>query len=329
MFVFFWLSCLVAIFSLMTYLFPWWYVFELSISFAPYIVLINFFFLLYWIGKRITKLAWFTEKRKRIVLLLIVIHTLLVVIFGYAVFSFYTVDETITQYTVENRSGTTILFANMYKDNVNYTGLVDVVEDNNPDIVLFVEFAEHHDENIRSFLTERYPYVNRTTRSALYIGSMVFSRYPVEQFDLAFERGQRRYGYVRVESPNPYYLYLVHTSAPVSPLFYRMRNDQLLNFAADMHEQDSTREEWIPVIVMWDFNVTPWSPLYSSFHDILGNEYINITRYADVLFSWSLHWFSFLQAHIDHIWMKWVFPSSFKKLTIPGSDHDGYIFTVP
>jgi hypothetical protein len=178
------------------------------------------------------------------------LHSLLVIVFGYSVFGFYTTDETIPQYRVENRSGTTILFANMYKENVNYTGFIDIIETQDPDVVLFVEFAEHHDANLRSFLAERYSYVNRTTWSALYIGSMVFSRYPVEQFDLAFERGQRRYGYVRVESPNPYYLYLVHTSAPVTSTFYHMRNDQLLNFAADMHEQDPTREVEIPVIIM-------------------------------------------------------------------------------
>jgi len=45
---------------------------------------------------------------------------------------------------------------------------------------MFVEFGEYHYSNLKDFLQERYPYINSTTWSKKFIGSMVFSKYPIE-----------------------------------------------------------------------------------------------------------------------------------------------------
>lgn len=44
---------------------------------------------------------------------------------------------------------------------------------------MFVEFADHHYDNLREFLQAKYPYTNTTTRSKKFVGSMVFSKYPL------------------------------------------------------------------------------------------------------------------------------------------------------
>jgi hypothetical protein len=45
---------------------------------------------------------------------------------------------------------------------------------------MFVEFGESHYNNLKDFLQKRYPYINSTSWSKKFIGSMVFSKYPIE-----------------------------------------------------------------------------------------------------------------------------------------------------
>lgn len=72
-----------------------------------------------------------------------------------------------------------ILFANIHKDNVDYEGIKKTIADNNPDMLMFVEFADHHYENLKDFLQKNYPYTNNVSRSKTFVGSMVFSKYPL------------------------------------------------------------------------------------------------------------------------------------------------------
>jgi endonuclease/exonuclease/phosphatase (EEP) superfamily protein YafD len=76
-----------------------------------------------------------------------------------------------------------VLYANVSKVNYNYSGLVSLIEQYDPDVVMFVEFADHHSDALKPFLSKRYPYINRTSWSRTFVGSMVFSRYTVD--DLA------------------------------------------------------------------------------------------------------------------------------------------------
>jgi hypothetical protein len=72
-----------------------------------------------------------------------------------------------------------VLFSNIHKNNTNYEGIKKTISDNDPDMLMFVEFADHHYDNLREFLQAQYPYTNTTTRSKKFVGSMVFSKYPL------------------------------------------------------------------------------------------------------------------------------------------------------
>ena len=74
----------------------------------------------------------------------------------------------------------TVLFANIHKNNIEYTGLQDLILRSDPDVVMFVEFADHHYQHLKAFLQSRYPYINSTTWSKQFIGSMVFSKQKIE-----------------------------------------------------------------------------------------------------------------------------------------------------
>ena len=46
---------------------------------------------------------------------------------------------------------------------------MESIEKENPDILLFVEFADHHYENLKFFLEKNYPYSNSTRWSQKYV----------------------------------------------------------------------------------------------------------------------------------------------------------------
>jgi hypothetical protein len=71
------------------------------------------------------------------------------------------------------------LYANIHKDNIAYEAIQKTISDTNPDIIMFVEFADHHYLHLKDFLQAQYPYSNNTTRSKKFVGSMVFSKYPL------------------------------------------------------------------------------------------------------------------------------------------------------
>jgi len=202
-----------------------------------------------------------------------------------------------------------------------------MIEQKDPDVVMFVEFADHHDEHIKWFLSQNYPYINRTSRSKKFVWSMVFSKYPVDDLADDFVQGAWRYGYFRIDGPIiPYYVYLVHTSSPISPVNYRMRNEQLKNVADSIVDHEGSREQDVPVLLLGDFNVSPWSIFYQLFVTDLAY-FSNVTARFPIVFSWRLNRFPLFWSHIDHVFLTDVDSVGYiEQVDVPGSDHMWYYF---
>ena len=64
-----------------------------------------------------------------------------------------------------NHKKISVLFANLLWTNDDYQAIEDVVSQNDPDVLMFVEFSEDHYLHLGDFLSKKYPFVNRTTRS--------------------------------------------------------------------------------------------------------------------------------------------------------------------
>ncbi len=138
--VFLYISYVLILFSFLVVVFPTLYVSELAISFLPYIVGMHIFL----VGYRLPKLfiiqwnlRWFG---------LVILHILGFIYFVFPVYNFYTQSDLIGE---SSDTGMTILYANISKKNRNYTGLIEMIQDKDPDVVMFVEFADHHDEHIK------------------------------------------------------------------------------------------------------------------------------------------------------------------------------------
>lgn len=222
-----------------------------------------------------------------------------------------------------------VLFANIHKNNTNYEWIKKTILDNNPDMLMFVEFADHHYDNLKDFLQAKYPYTNSTARSKKFVGSMVFSKYPLINRADDFPQWMRRYGYFSVPYHNQeIYFYLIHTSSPDSYDHFIMRNNQIATWVKNFKNHESEKKH-NAIVAVWDFNLTPWSPDYTLLSQSLSGELIDITKRIPFLFTRKLTIFPLLQAHIDHVWTSpSLIVENLKTIPLLGSDHKAFLFTL-
>lgn len=308
--------------------FPGYYVTELFISFLPYITAIAGIFVI---------ITFVNFRRKMKSGYCFPIHryfrgisflVFCILFFWYSKqFNRFYIQEPLVQ-TVQTWS-LKILFANIHKDNVNYEWIKKTISDNDPDMLMFVEFADHHYDNLKDFLQAKYPYTNNTTRSKKFVGSMVFSKYPLTNKAYDFPQGARRYGYFSLPYKNQQvYFYLIHTSSPDSYNHFLMRNEQLTTFVENYKNHESDRQQK-NIVAVGDFNITPWSSYYSILSDAFSGELLNMTKYIPFLFTWRFKSLPIFQAHIDHLWTSTSLTiQSFKTLALPWSDHKVFLFTI-
>ncbi|MEI6773798.1 MAG: endonuclease/exonuclease/phosphatase family protein [bacterium] len=111
-----------------------------------------------------------------------------------------------------------------------------------------------------------------------------------------------RYGYFSLPYANQdIYFYLVHTSSPDSYSHFVMRNDQLTTFVNDFKSHE-VHQKHSNIVMVGDFNVTPWSPSYRILSTGFSGELSNITKRAPFLFTRAFKMLPLFQAHIDHVW---------------------------
>ncbi|MDR2415204.1 MAG: endonuclease/exonuclease/phosphatase family protein [Candidatus Peribacteria bacterium] len=257
------------------------FVAELAISFLPYL-----FMALIVLTISIC-LRGFLKKKKKWFRLLFLRSGILSFLYGSEFFSFYGITSSPTE-TTETVQGIKVYYANILYTNDDYASLQQQIDAYDPDVVALVEFSQNHAENMKDYFQSKFPYVNRNTWSTKLAGDVVFSKYPMKEMLGAYESGRRKYSYLRLESPQPLYIYLVHTSSPVSLQMFRMRNQQLKKLNEDFIQQGTKRSDDIPVVMLGDFNMTPWSAFYTQFEKGFSGAVVNVFRGKAPTFTWNL-----------------------------------------
>ena len=247
-------------------------------------------------------------------------------LYGSEFFSFYSLQDKVRI----NQSGLRVFYANILYTNYDYESLKKQI-DNGYDMVVLVEFSNEHEEALKDRFQERFPYVNRNSRSTRLAGDVVFSKYPISNLlqNYPQEPGRWRYSYFSVDKEAPLYFYVVHTSAPVSLYNFEMRNKQLKKLNADFLLQAQNRDEGAPVIMLGDFNLSPRSTFYSSFEKALKGKLRNVARDSTPYFTRSLRDQKLLNSHIDHIFASSdVMVGDLIVEEVAGSDHHALSFDV-
>jgi endonuclease/exonuclease/phosphatase (EEP) superfamily protein YafD len=107
-----------------------------------------------------------------------------------------------------------------------------------------------------------------------------------------------------------------------------MRNKQLDQFATVVQKlkTDGIGEH---MVIAWDFNVSPWSWYYQNLEKELALSFWNISRSSWMITTWRHLPLSFIQTHIDHIWLwKKLHFSHLQQINIKNSDHRWFYFVL-
>lgn len=312
--------CLTVILWLFfVYFYPQFYICELVISFLPYII----FFLLIAFGVLVLLFSKKQWKYKKTYLIIAILYLICFFFYALKFNKFYT-GEWFTN-TDKWSTWLNILYSNILYKTKNYDELEKRIFDNDADMVLMVEFTDDFWQNMWDKLYEKYPYSARVQYSDKYYGNVVFSKYPIKNLTQDIERWTRRYSYFSINYNNiNYYIYLVHTAAPVSPTYFKMRNNQLTKLAEDFQTNINKYSENDRILILWDFNLSPWSIYYSQLEKWLNGMH-DLTKNYTILFTWAYKNLPLISSHIDHIFInEWANIDFIEKVDTPKSDHDWF-----
>jgi endonuclease/exonuclease/phosphatase (EEP) superfamily protein YafD len=182
-----------------------------------------------------------------------------------------------------------ILSANVYFHNRSAKRLLEIVRDEQPDVVLLVEYTAQWAAQVDE-LRAAYPhYLEGPQRNPF--GIALFSRFEfdaIKRIPVGYAEGIQ--AVVRTPS-GPFTLIGVHLRSPTTPSDGAMRNSQLDGLATRLSRLTG------PVAVVGDFNITPYSPY---FEDWLARTGLTDTRRGRTFSpSWPVQ-LPFLGIPIDH-----------------------------
>ena len=300
---------------------------ELAISFVPYIIwfcilaLIIEIYLIIHESKRRRKYKW--------IRIFFTIHIAILTIWIWTLYSseffwFYNQNNE-TVRLKENEEWIKVFYANIYYKNVDYKSLQEKIIEENPDIVVLVEFSDNHEDEMKDFFKENYPYINRNSRSTMLAWDAVFSKIPLEVITETHEveAWAWNYSYMKILNDEDWVdLYVIHTSAPVSNKNFEMRNEQIGKLLSDFlkHHRD-----WTPTMIIWDFNLSPWSYYYKQFTKHI--KMLNALSFQSPNYTRSLYQKWIFRSHIDQLFISpeiKISPVTIENLS--WSDHRSFTF---
>ena len=306
---------------------------ELAISFVPYII---WFCILALIIE--TYLIIHESKRRRKHKLIKIFFTILITIitiwiwtlYSSEFFWFYNQNDESIRLTSED--WIKVFYANILFKNTDYKSLQEKIIEENPDIVIMVEFSDDHEDEMKDFFKENYPYMNRNSRSTMLAGDVVFSKLPIENsYTTWIEwKWNRKYSYIQIECEDSQLecednldLYVIHTAAPVSLENFEMRNNQLEQLWLDFKQKNKEN----PTIVIWDFNLSPRSYYYKKL--IKNRDLKNALSFQNPNYTRSLLQQWIFRSHIDQLFISHEIKISEIRIeNLTWSDHRSFTFFI-
>jgi len=302
---------------------------ELAISFVPYIIwfcilaLIIEIYLIIHESKRRTK-------HKSFKIFFTIFTTILTIwiwtLYSSEYFWFYNQNDEAIRLN-KNEEWIKVFYANILYKNTDYESLKQKIIEENPDIVIMVEFSDEHEDEMKEFFKDNYPYMNRNSWSTMLAWDVVFSKIPLENITETHEveLWSRNYSYMKLlcdDCENWLDLYVIHTAAPVSTKTFDMRNNQIAKLKSDF-----TREQniWTPTMIIWDFNLSPRSYYYKQLTK--NRNMMNALSFQNPNYTRSLYQQLIFRSHIDQLFISpEVKISKVRIEELRWSDHRSFTF---
>jgi endonuclease/exonuclease/phosphatase (EEP) superfamily protein YafD len=215
-----------------------------------------------------------------------------------------------------------VMFANVWETNRNHAPILAQVRAENPDLAVFVEVNQRWRKELDS-LSDIFPYSLDNKR-----GEVLYSKTDLAGVEIVPENPS----FVRTlmvrnisQRGKKFTLVVTHPSSPANPAEFDKRNSHLSALAPVLKGLTDN------LVVVGDFNTTPWSPYYRQFVDTAG--LVNAQQGFGLAPTWT-HlavrkipgWLQpFLSVPIDHIFTRSgdfkMRSTSFHATANIGSDH--------
>lgn len=154
-----------------------------------------------------------------------------------------------------------IVSANVLYHNETPEQILAFIHETDPDIVFLAEMTQSH-RAVMAELWELYPYTADSGQS-----NIILSRVPIESSVVDRQRGQRPNVLARLNYEGQSFTVMgVHTQTPMNKHDWQRRNSHLQHLATLVQQETN------PVIVVGDFNISPYSPNFSAFLEAGGLE---------------------------------------------------------
>ncbi len=187
-----------------------------------------------------------------------------------------------------------ILSANVLASNDQYDLFVKTLRQHNPDIAVIVEVTQRWHDKIADALSEDYPHQHILPQPNPF-GIGIISKLPFESIEPIVAADTELVSLdARFMGPTGRRLRLIatHPYPPLSQRCFETRSQQLIALAQRMDPAEDN-------IVAGDFNLTPWSPIFS---EVLAAGDLKDSR---VGFGIASTWYAFPNflgsLHIDHV----------------------------
>ena len=212
-------------------------------------------------------------------------------------------------------TGIKVMTYNLWISNPKIEAIEKSIEHESPDILFLSEISQDTMEKLRSRLD--YPHDYRTTGS----NNALFSRYPILEAktdDFGVKARGRTFNLVAKLQIDESTITLVgvHPPVPILRDFFHIRNHQLDTLIRASQETKGN------LIILGDFNITPWSPYFERFER--QSQLQNAGRGQWI---WATWYFNqtltarYIKIPIDHIMTRGFKPLGAWTGKTGGSDH--------
>ncbi|MDB4476714.1 endonuclease/exonuclease/phosphatase family protein [Rhodopirellula sp.] len=172
------------------------------------------------------------------------------------------------------RHAITVTSVNVLSENLEYDLVVADLLKTNADVFAVLELTPAWDQKLRQQLPA-YSYVISRSENVGDFGVGVYSKYPLGDIEVfqAVEAIDSLAVTVEVErsedSVHKFRLFVTHPLPPMNPTLFEARNHQLRDVAERIQKYRQQPSE-IPVVLLGDLNLTPWSPWFAEFQSQSG-----------------------------------------------------------
>ncbi len=275
---------------------------EVVVSFLPYWILFNLTVigLLFLLAKRRTFLTIFS-------LSFLSLSTLFL-LFNFVGFSYYRFPTVSGE--SKNPDHIKIAFLNKLFSNTKYQYIDQKIDGIKPDIIGISEMREQDISEIKAL--SDYPcQLSQMARDGATIS--LFSKYRCSRNPVPSKIPFTLSAKLDINGQS-YNVIVIHPYPPQTSKWVKQRDQQFKDLTEYITNLGQEK-----IILLGDFNLTPWSPSYQSFSE-KNSFLVDTARGAGINFTWHS---SVLLTQIDHIFVpREAKVSEFKNESVEGSDHN-------